>query len=886
MRNHNRLLALLTAGLLALGVARGVGAAELTESVRFNIKPQALETALLEFSKQAGIQVFGPSKGVAGKKTAGLQGEQVVEEALKSLLKDSGLTYRMVNKQTVAIGPADGSLSAVSAGNGHEALQLARANAPAARADSPAGQAGEEKSDGADTSSAPGVQEIIVTATKRAERIQDVPMSIAAITADDIDRRGLIGAGDYLRGIPAVNQVEGAYGGQAIIIRGIETATSFQNNGAGPTTATYFGETPTSNSAGLLGGSNVDIKLVDIERVEVLRGPQGTAFGNSSLGGAVRTIPVAPRLDRLEAKVAAGYSVTSGEGSDNYTLQAVGNVPIVTDRFALRATAYQYEDSGFYCNRAGSDAAFRAVAVTPFGAQAFAVDDDDVGSRSVVGGRAAALLRVSDDLQLTLSYLSQKTETDGFAMANTGTFEQTFLQVAPEHVYRGKHQGLSDMDIDIANAVVDYDLGWAKVLATYSYLKGGSTLALPFPAAFALQWPASVGALEHNREHVGEIRLATQLSGAWNFLAGVYYEKQDDEDDRTFYWHGDPATNPTAPGARFLGSFLDRRDLTQKAAFGEVSWKFLPKLQLTGGVRAYEYERVRTVDQAGPFVGGARSTRDDIDASGTSFRANLSYKPVDTVLLYAGWAQGFRLGKPQSPAPSSLCDKDGDGLFDGTSASIASSGSVDSDAVDSYELGGKFQLLDRRLQIDAAVFRMDWSDIPVLVSHPSACVFGYTTNAGAARSEGVEFQANLAVTDAWRVDIGGSWIEAKLTQDVPLQGFADGDKLPGAPEVNANLGVQYEFEIGGYKAFVRADSIYVGDFYAGVLPAPNTQSGEYVKVDASAGLAIRQLNIDLFVRNLTDEDAFTQRPNTNRGLFYGYRLRPRTVGLQLRYNFQ
>jgi iron complex outermembrane receptor protein len=137
------------------------------------------------------------------------------------------------------------------------------------------------------------IEHIVVTARKRAERIEDVPVSIAVVTVDDIDRRGLVSSEDYLRGMPGVNQGRD-HAGQTVVIRGIESSPSYQNWYSGTTVATYFGETPTTNSAGLSGGTNVDLKLVDIQRVEVLRGPQGTAIGSSSLGGAVRTIPIAP----------------------------------------------------------------------------------------------------------------------------------------------------------------------------------------------------------------------------------------------------------------------------------------------------------------------------------------------------------------------------------------------------------------------------------------------------------------------------------------------------------------------------------------------------------------------------------------------------------------
>ncbi len=883
-----------------------------TEPVSVNIDAPSLGQALIQFTQQSGLQLIFPTSGPSAALPAPhVAGTYTPRAALERLLKNSGLTFEFINERTIAIidpndkeTPTAGAAGAAaeqatSAGTVQRGLRFARGEGRQTAGRGPASvdekQSEPGSSKDADSSA---ISEVIVTATKRAENIQDVPISITAITGEEIDRRGLVNAEDYLRGIPGVNQVD-APQGQSIVIRGMETAPSNQNFAAGGTTATYFGETPTSSSAGVGSSTNVDIKLVDIERVEVLRGPQGTAFGNSSMGGAVRTIPVPPKLDRIEGKVAAGYSMTSGGGDDNYNLQAIGNLPLITGKLGIRAVAYQSQDSGYYRNAAGSDA-FLQSAAARYGAQAVARDADDVGAYYVRGGRIAALMQATDDLRFTLSYLAQKAEIDGTSVATTATYEQALYQVAPEHFVRGQTGGVSDMDIGIANATMEYDLGWGNLLATYSHTKSGSTIALPFQV-FGRDWPLSYYFDSDHREDVGEVRLATQFSKTWNFLAGVYYEKLEDEAFVDYVWTGDPVTAGAVcvrcPGQRFIGDGLYDRELKQKAAFGEVSWEFLPKLTLTGGVRVYKYERTTAQELSGPLlagnIGAVLANTDDLDASGSNFRANLSYKPTEDALLYAGWAQGFRFGRAQPPLVQ--CDSNGDGLVDGTSISVESTGRVNSDDVDSYEVGAKLGLLNRRLTVDAAVFRMKWSNIPVGViagTSAAGCGITYTTNAGTAQSEGVELQAHFQITEPLRVDFGGSWIDASLTEDVPVQGFKDGDRLPGSPEVNANVGAQYDFAIAGHRASVRLDSMYVGEFYGNVQQSANTKSGDYVRLDASMRMLMGNLALDLFVRNLTDENAFTFRgvgvPAASRpiwGDFFGYRLRPRTVGLQLGYSF-
>jgi iron complex outermembrane recepter protein len=832
--------------------------AQTQEQVRtFDVPAQSLSSAILEYSRQSNVMIVVAPEVVAGKRSSEVKGSYTPSAALERLLEGTGLKAER---------RANGGLTLTQLAKTSEAFTS-------------------DRSDGIQK-----LESIRVTAQKREERLLDVPLSVAVVTREDIDRRGLFNSEDYLRSIPGVNQVDIGFG-QSIVMRGMETSPRDQNFASGATTATYFGETPTTNSAGLGGGTSVDLKLVDIERVEVLRGPQGTAFGNSSMGGAVRTIPVAPRVDRFQGRVSAGYSSTSGYGGDNYDFQGVLNIPLLQDQAAVRGVAYRYQTSGFYRNRAGSDASFRSRVVTPYGAEAAARDQDDVGAYEVTGGRLAALLKASDDLRFSLNLLSQKTRTDGMPVATTGTFEQAMLQVAPEHIRRGQGGGLYDTDITIANPVVEYHFGWAQLVATYSSTRSGSFLSSA-DQVYGTALPLSSIIDSDHREKVGEVRLVTQLDGAFNFLAGLYSERLEDDFLFDYRWVGNPARGGilcAGCNQAFIGGQRQRWKLSQKAAFGEVSWTFLRNFTLTGGARSYDYDRTIAVNNDGPLFGGPSGATSTTDASGSTFRANLSYKMGNAALLYAGYSQGFRLGKPQPPLAAGRCDPNGDGIVDGTDISVASTGLVNSDEVDSYEVGGKLELLERRLSVEAAVFRMEWSDIPVRVAagtRPQSCGLLYVANAGSALSEGVELQTRFQVTRAFRLDVGGSWIHARLTDGVPAQGFAAGARLPGSPKVNANLGLQYDFVIAGYSASLRADSTYVGAFYGDLRQTPNLKAGGYTKVDVSARVKVRNLNFDLFVRNLTDEDDFTFRgTSASVGEFHGYRLRPRTIGMQVGYTF-
>ncbi len=871
-----------SAALLCLSLpisAAAIGdAAHSADVVRFDIPRQRADQALIAFAEQANVTFIFPVEKARRVTANEIRGEFSSEEAIRKLLDGTGLHPRFQENGALAVSASSGVAEkgdTVVAKRGLLASMIAILAGGAAL---------DAKSDQeAETPSTSQLNEVLVTAQRRTERLQDVPVSISVVTADDISRRLLVGAEDYLRGIPGVSH-GGRLLGQSIVIRGIETTLAYQGWATGTTTGAYFGEVPTTGSAGGIA-ANIDIKLVDIERVEVLKGPQGTSFGSSAMGGVVRTIAVQPDLHDYEGKLGAGYSSTADTGGPNYMFEAVGNVPVVEGKFALRGVAYSFLDTGFYRSRAASDADFREDWLTPYSSVS---DEEEVGTTYVTGVRLAALLQATDDLRFTFTYLSQDSETDGTAVANSGTYEQTILHVAPEHVRRSQMGGFLDTEVDIANLVMEYDFGWADLLATYSYLEGGSRNANNYSAWFYIPFSESI--LSEQQAHVGEVRLATKFGGSWEFLAGLYAEDVDDDFWGSYYWTSDPATS-FIPGQLNLGGLLpDRRTLKQRAAFGEVSWELAPRLTLTGGVRAYDYERTARITNEGIFGEGVVDIEGDAD--GTTYRGNLSFRPSDDSLLYGGWSQGFRLGKPQPGLPPSLCDEDGDGIVDGTdNVTIESTRTVNSDEVDNYEIGGKFAFLDRRFELDAAVFRMDWSNIPFTLNAPAApegCALTYVANAGEAKSEGIEFQARFQITDALRLDFGGSKIDAKLTEDAPAAGLFAGAKLP-SPEMNGNLGLHYAFDWSGHEAFVRTDVLYVGKIYESLAEqGPNTQAGDYVKLDASARIRFGDMNFDFYIHNLTNEDAFTARSGVaglSGGEFYGYRLRPRTIGVQLGYEF-
>lgn len=882
-------------GLLALGVCGAVGAQpDPSGFVNLDIEAGSLDKAIYAWAEQTGYQVLISVEGAGDSAATSpvLKGRYTPEEALRVLLASSELSYSFVNARTVAI----------RAGAGRVALMD---DAPRTDDTEIIGSSGSDSSDQvnsskdgrsvsressarrseSDSKSRIGLAEIVVTATKREERVQDVPASIAVIDNEAIERRGLIGMEDYMRSIPGVNQIDNGPTSNAIVIRGITTTPEFENSGSGATVATYFNEAPITGAAGIQAGG-IDIRPVDIDRIEVLRGPQGTAYGSSSLGGTLRIIPAKPKLDAFGVRAGVSYSTTSGFGTDNTMAQGVVNLPVVTDRFALRVVGYRYSESGFYRNVAGVDPPTLAAADQfGIGSLVRGYVRDDVGRTRSTGGRISALLQATDNLALSIEHLTQTINQDGRPVATLAKYQQANPPVALAGRVRGEEGEVADTKIHLTSAVLNYNLGWAALTSTVSWIDSGSEwVQVP-----AFIYPLSSTDPSKFKSLSTETRLTSKLLGRFQFIGGVYYEDVSENASNTFRWLGEPEPSPifiTNP----LGVFRSGRDLDQRAIFGEVSYKLTSKLTATAGARFFKYKKDESSLQEGGLSGVPLGTgvpvRLDNKEDDSSLKANLSYKASTDSLFYASFAQGFRLGHPQVGVLPAFCDVNNDGLVDGSSATIESTKTVNSDSLDNYEIGGKFAFLDRRISLDAALYHIRWQGLPILYGPNNQCF--YTANAGAARSDGAEVQATFLAMEGLRIDLGAGYTRAKLSADAPNIAGQKGDRLPGSPKLSGNVALQYDFSILGHSAYVRADSFYTGRFYRDLQQTAGFDAGNYVKIDTRAGLSIRSLLMEVYVRNLTNQDAYTWRTYNAgpTGSFNGYQMRPRTIGVQIGFAFE
>lgn len=733
--------------------------------------------------------------------------------------------------------------------------------------------------------------ELVVTAQKRVEKVQDVPISLTAISGEALKARGLAAMGDYLLAQPSVVIEDRGPARNQVVIRGVATSAEFEN----PTVAFYFGEAPVTNGLGFGANGFPDLKTFDVGRVEVLRGPQGTLYGSGSMGGAIKVMPNEPRFDRFSATAEASVSTTEhgGTGGD---LAAAVNVPI-NDQFAARVTAYHYTDAGFIKNSyAGSPnptapvaalggASWASVGVSSFGLPART--DKNVNRDDVDGGRAYLTYAPTDRFKVTLGVVSQSSRAGGLPenLPSLGDYEQS--RMIPEK--------LTDR-FQLYTATATYKFPWADLTSVTSYIDRAQSQNRDVSASF-LTAPLSLRDINRNHSFTQEVRLSSQGSQPLNWLAGVFYERVTSQATQDLTWNGTAlslnqfSTLLTALGALsgpvVMGDTLYRRDDHNKAAqvagFGEVSYEFLPKLRATAGVRVAHYNEDTSAYSAGAFNDGVTAYGTSSGETVTTPKFQLEYRPTRDQLYYARAAKGFRLGAPNQSLPST-CASD----LSAIGLSKAPAG-VKSDSLWSYELGAKETLANGRATLNGAVFYIDWSNIQTNFLLPN-CGFSFSGNAGNARSQGVELEFNWRATQALTLNASASYTDARLTQDSPKDsgvGGKSGDRLPGIPQWTAQAGGQYDFTVMGRGGFFRADVRYLSGYlnrFAGAAKGAQP-GGDYAVLDGRVGLNLSdQIRAELYGNNLFDTKQLvivdTELPDKRQVLG-----RPRTVGLTLRYQY-
>ena len=729
--------------------------------------------------------------------------------------------------------------------------------------------------------------EITVTAAKRGEQsTQSMPAAIQAISGEQLQRTGAVEFTDYAGQVPSLSFDDLGPGDKKYVIRGI-TST-------GPATVgVYYDEAViTASNANDGGGRNADVRLFDLDRIEVLKGPQGTLYGASSMSGTIRYITKQPDLQKLEGYVSADTSNTS-KGGSNFGVNGALNLPIIEEKLAVRFTGWDVDNSGF----------IDAVRI-PAG------PIKDANDELTRGARVTLRWQATDALNISATTTSQSLHTGGSArytpagVMSFGDVGAGFPSIpGGDLVNTDITQSPWNEKLNVLGLTADYTTASGVLTATTNYFDRKIDFAFDSsPILFFFGVPIPGITLQPQERIItsSELRWASTLSGPVNFVVGGFLQNERSDfrvEVVKINAFGEPAgpfsrldsddalQNPN--GNTFFGR-IDNDQLKQYAGFGEVTWTINDQWSLLGGLRYFHSTLDSQNETTHPFGGFGTNIPVGVQTNSatgkkTTFKVNLSYKYGAQGLMYATVSQGFRVGGT-NPADLPFAS--------GIPPSFGP------DSLINYEIGAKNEFLNRKLRLNAAIYQINWSKIQVqALDNTQAFVF--TTNAGTARVRGFELEAEAILAQGLEFDIGGSFMDAVLTEDQPDVNInpslgSSGDRLPNVPRVQFNASLTYAFQVGnGADMSLRADVNYRGKTNTQFnTSTPNTipigfnvPLDAYELVNLRANLNWKDWGVSLFAKNVFDKRSQVDAIASSQDPLALITSRPRTIGVSVTRKF-
>jgi outer membrane receptor protein involved in Fe transport len=692
--------------------------------------------------------------------------------------------------------------------------------------------------------------ELVVTAQKRSERLQDVPVAISAVDGSRLVEDGTTGLTDYAAYVAGMYVDSAGTPGQSTIsLRGIGPM------GTSATVGIYIDDTPVGSS-GIYNETNTltfDLMPYDIERIEVLRGPQGTLYGANSLGGQLNYVTVPPALDEFEGKVGVeALDVTDGSDTDvNYGGRI--SFPLVKDSLGMSLSYARRELPAYIDN--------------------IQTAEEDINEGTQEGARLAVLWQPSDTTSVSLSAIRQEVDADENAVlmedingvpVGDGLSTNLFL----DEPYESK--------LDLYSATLSFGIGDLTLTSVTSYSTVEYLVVQDVSRFFGTQLGGVLSDFfqDYDQDKVTqEIRLTSPESDRFEWLVGAFYTDEDNEFTQTLNAY-DPATGEELiPGVVVVQL---PNEYQEYAIFGNGTYKFTDAFHLTAGLRyARNDQKFRQISSGAIFPAPVDQPGES-DEDVLTFSVSPAWHVSDDSLVYARIASGYRPGGPNVLVPGVPP-------------------TVDSDSMMSYEVGMKSLMAGGSVQFEAAAYFMDWKDIQLAVVFPSG--LGGLANAGSAESKGVEASLNWFAGENFTVGINGAYTDAKLTEDTQTGG-QDGDRLPRTPEWSGALSAEYAIETGNdlswrFGGLVR----YVGDRLSDPTSEPDSiEADAYTTLDLNAAVTIRErFTIRAYARNVTDEDGDITRSIsvTNSGpegspvpqFIAVAPVQPRTLGLSVDVGF-
>ena len=739
------------------------------------------------------------------------------------------------------------------------------------------------------------LETIVVTATKRKEDQTKVPLAITVIGGDALEDQHIDTMADLTRAVPNVAFTGGAAGAgpglSTIQIRGVSSQ-------AGSATVGVYLDDVSMSVRNLYSLGSAEPKFFDIDHVEVLRGPQGTLYGASSMGGTIRFISNQPNLKSVESSVLAEVSTTKDGGASG-TLSGVYNAVITPGEAALRL-GVQVSHIGGYIDQVSQADPSQVIA-------------KDINSENDVVFKAAYKWSPNARLDVTPAVFYQKVRSDGLDVSHLTDVNGNDLPA--NRTDQLMREPATD-ELIVPSLTINYDTGYGDLTSVTSYYKRtfnrtqdgqaanseflGCCLIASTPAGLAAAvnaLPSAVYLDNSVKQFSQELRLASKaydgrgLPFIW--LAGLYYSElktrvADNEPvfgiNSTFAAFGANPGDPNVISGGFPNDFpndnayFSERRYTEKQAslFGELTYFLTPGLRFTAGLRVLHATESLDRDGNFYFAGGPVSSSFSGDYHSTTPKFALSWDVAPGSTLFANAAEGFRLGGANRAIPLSLC---GDELFN-VYHLTESPGTFNSDSLWSYELGGKSSFLNNTLYVSASAFMIKWKDIQQDVQ--LACTFDFEGNFGRATSKGVEIEARARPTADLTLGIFGGTTHATFDEDVPSINVSAGQELLGVPKYNAAINADYRFySSGSNSGFLRGAVRWVGPSKGSFDPNnPDYSRPAYTTIDASVGADINGWELSLFGKNLANDQTILQRPLVQ-FLTEAYRQRPRTIGFMV-----
>lgn len=703
---------------------------------------------------------------------------------------------------------------------------------------------------------------IIVTAQKRAQTLIEVPQSISVVSGANLEEIQASTFSDYLKLVPGLQLDQSTPGAGRLIIRGVNTG------GIASTVAVYMDETPFGSSSGLVNAAVLagDFDTFDLNRIEVLRGPQGTIYGASSLSGVLKFVTNEPSTAALEIRGRAGVEAVDG-GDTGYNANLAVNVPL-GETLAFRASGTYRKIPGFIdsIGTGGSDIA------------------KDINDGESYGGRASLLFKPSDAVSIRLSALAQNIEVNSSSIveSNPNTLETLYGRLSQSRFA----DPFTDVKYRVYNGTGVFDLGFGELTSSTSYSTQKQSNRTDYTNALSRLLVGMIGpnemVLDNNvnlERFTQEFRLAGE-SDVVDWLVGAYYNNEDGALLQSFAAFR-PGTTEEFSGLPVLGDVSLTSKYEEIAAFGNLTIHLGDRFDIDVGGRYSHNKQKAHQTGDGILAGGptdlpiARSKEDVFTYSvAPRFEVN------ENTSIYARVAKGFRPGGPNVLPPA---------------APAGTPTTYDSDSTMNYEAGVKAETADGSFSIDLAVFHIDWKDIQLAASVNG---FGVNTNGGKAKSDGVEFTAVMRPTRGLDISVNGAYTDARLTQDAPaIVGGLDGDQLPFTPKFTIGLNGNYNWALSdSMQARLGGSLRFLSEQSADFDPAFRTSNGRqreirsYEVIDLNAGVDFGRFAIDAFVKNLGNSDGRTSTTTTTVfGAFPVYPngaigtgvIQPRTIGVSL-----